>query len=138
MTLVVDASVAIRWYVEASGTPAAIAILDSDDPLVAPDLVVAEITNVTWKMVRAGQISQDHGARIAAVLPTAFSNLVSAASLATRALEISSHLDHPVYDSIYIALAELQDARLITADDRLIRTVQNTEWESLVLGLTDS
>jgi len=137
LTLVVDASVAVRWYVESPGTPAAIAILDSDEPLVAPDLMVAEVANVAWKLVRAGQISHIHGARIVAALPSAFSNLKSAASLATRALEISSHLDHPVYDSIYIALAEFHHAQLITADDRLLRAVENTEWEPLVLRLAD-
>jgi len=62
---------------------------------------------------------------------------MSAASLATRALEISSRLDHPVYDSIYIALAELHQAQLVTADDRLFPAVENTEWEPLVLGLAD-
>ena len=135
--LVVDASVAIRWYVEAPGTAAAIAILDSDKILVAPDIVVAEVANVAWKLARAGQISHEHGARIAAALPSAFSNLIGAASLATRALEISSHLDHPVYDSLYIALAELNQAQLVTTDERLIRAVDNTEWKPLVLRLAD-
>lgn len=138
MTLVVDASVAIRWYVEAPGTPAAIAILDSEEPLVAPDLVVAEVANVAWKLARAGQITHEHGSRIAAALPSAFSKLISAASLATRALEISSHLDHPVCDSLYIALAESQQGQLITADKRLGRAVENTEWEPLVLRLADN
>ena len=137
MTLVVDASVAVRWYVDAPGTPAAMAVLHSDEALVAPDLVVAEVGNVVWKLVRAGQISYDHGARIAAALPSAFSNLVSAAGLVTRALQISSQLDHPVYDSFYIALAEASHSRVITSDQRLLGAVDGTEWEPLVRHLTD-
>ena len=45
MTLVVDANVAIKWFVEESRSDAARAVLASGEPLVAPDLVVPEVCN---------------------------------------------------------------------------------------------
>ena len=45
MTLVVDASVAIKWFVEESRSDAARAVLTSGESLVAPDLVVPEACN---------------------------------------------------------------------------------------------
>jgi predicted nucleic acid-binding protein len=48
MTLIVDASVALQWYLREPGADAARQILAGDEVLVAPDLVVAEVCNVSW------------------------------------------------------------------------------------------
>jgi len=45
MSLVVDASVAIKWFVEEIWSDAARAVLGSGEPLIAPDLVVPEACN---------------------------------------------------------------------------------------------
>ena len=41
--LVVDASVAVNWYVPEVGSAQAAALLDSDAELLAPDLLVAHV-----------------------------------------------------------------------------------------------
>ena len=51
MTIVVDASVALRWCFQLNGSDRAEELLRSDDHLIAPDLVIAEITNAAWKFV---------------------------------------------------------------------------------------
>jgi predicted nucleic acid-binding protein len=51
--------------------------------------------------------------------------------LAKRAFEIASELRHPVYDCFYLALAEREDAALVTADRRLIRRLAGSRWEAL-------
>jgi predicted nucleic acid-binding protein len=45
VTIVVDASVALRWCFQLNGSDRAEELLRSDDHLIAPDLVIAEITN---------------------------------------------------------------------------------------------
>lgn len=52
--LVIDASVAIKWYVPEAGSQEASAILDRPETLLAPDLLAAEFGNVLWKKVSAG------------------------------------------------------------------------------------
>src|SRR5262245_41141500 len=50
-----------------------------------------------WKLVRAGEIRGEHGARFAVAVPAAFSALVGAARLSARAFTLAHELDHPVY-----------------------------------------
>jgi len=121
--------------VQAPDSAAAIALLAGDEPLVAPDLVVAEVTNVAWKLVRAGEISVEHGARIAAAVPAAFSALVGAARLSARAFALAHELDHPVYDCLYLALAEVEDIRMVTADRRLLARLRGSAWQELARPL---
>jgi predicted nucleic acid-binding protein len=45
--LVVDASVAIKWVIEESGTPQALSL--RRHRLFAPDLLMTECANVLWK-----------------------------------------------------------------------------------------
>jgi predicted nucleic acid-binding protein len=136
VTLVVDASVALRWYVNAPGSDAALSVLDGDEPLVAPDLVVAEVCNAAWRLVRADEISHEHGLRIANAVASAFSGLVGAPRLARRAFALARSLDHPVYDCLYLALAELEKTRVVTTDRRLLNKVAGTDSERLVRSLT--
>ena len=47
--LVVDASIAVKWYVPEANSTQAAAILESGAELLAPDLLVAEVGKVLWK-----------------------------------------------------------------------------------------
>jgi predicted nucleic acid-binding protein len=131
MSIVVDASVALKWFL--AGEPhgaEAVAIARAETQLIAPDMLIAEVCNAAWRSVRLGRISGDQLDEIADVLPRMFDALVGAANLAPRAVAIASQLDHPVYDCLYVALAEERDATLVTADRRLLRKLQATPWEA--------
>ena len=132
MTIVVDASVALRWCFQLNGSDRAEDLLRSDDHLIAPDLVIAEITNAAWKFVIFDKLPAD--AAIAAVrdVVKAFEELVPTSALKDRALAIAIALHHPAYDCFYLALAERSAAPLITADDRLIRRCSDTPFANLV------
>ena len=51
MTIVGDASVALLWCFQLNKSDRAEELLRSDHHLIAPDLVIAEITNAAWKFV---------------------------------------------------------------------------------------
>ena len=123
---------------EAPDSAAAIVLLEGDEPLLAPDLVVAEVTNAAWKLARAGEISNEHGARIAAAVPAAFSALAGAARLSARAFALAHELEHPVYDCLYLALAEIEDVRVVTADQRLLARLRGSAWQELARPLSTS
>ncbi len=120
MTLVVDASVAIKWFVQENRSDAARAVLDSGEPLVAPDLVVSEACNAAWKKVKRGEISEEQGAAVARALPMSFDRLMPTAELAPRAFAIGHRFNHPVYDCFYLALAESESATLVTDDAQVL------------------
>ena len=68
-------------------------------------------------------------------LPRFFDHLVSASRLARRAVAIAGELDHPVYDCLYLALAEAAQAAMVTSDMRLLGKVRATSWEQRVIDL---
>jgi predicted nucleic acid-binding protein len=135
MTLVIDAGVALRWYVEAPGSPAALALLHRDEPLVAPDLLVPEVSRAAWKLARANEITREHGKRIVAAIAPSFDRLVESAQLASQAYALASLLDCSVNDCFYLALAELEKCVLVTADQRLLAKVEHTAFRGAVVGL---
>ena len=134
--LVVDTSVALKWFLAEEGTEEAAALLDGSRRLVAPDLIIAETVNVGWRIVRAGMMTADQLQQMALTLPRHIVELVALSPLAPRAATIAGELNHPAYDCFFVALAEQRSARLVTADRRLFRRVQGTPWQPLIVPLT--
>ncbi len=137
MSLVVDASIACKWFIDEEGAARARNILLGNRNLLAPDLVIAEVCNAIWKNVSAGRISSDHATAAMDELPRLFDSLIPCNQLGARALAIAASLDHPVYDCFYLALAELNDARVVTADARLLGRLAGTSWAQRVVGVDD-
>lgn len=118
MTVIVDASVAFKWFVREELHAEALALLDHPRQLHAPDLIVAEVANVAWKACRRGDIVRAQAEAIAAAISHYIPTLHLSATLAPAALEFALALDHPVYDCLYLACARTVDGILITADRR--------------------
>ena len=135
MTLVVDASVALKWFVEEEGSDQARSLLDGEAALVVPDLAVAEVCKGAWRLERLGVLGPSACASIAAEIGGLFDRIAALAPLAPRATAIARALGHPVYDCFYLALAEREEARLVTADRRLGQRLADTEWEALFQDL---
>ncbi len=121
MTWVVDASVAVKWFVNEARSAEARAVLASGQPIIAPDLIIPETCNTAWKKIKRGDISLGQGKAMVRALPLSFDRLAPTAPLSERALELARRFDHPAYDCFYVALAESESAVLVTDDDKLIR-----------------
>ena len=129
--LVVDASVAIKWFLLEPGRDEARRL----QRLIAPELIVAEVTNALWKRVMAGQITARQGIAASTALTQLLEPLLPIAPLAARALAIAGELRHPADDCFYLALAESRDLKLITADRRLVARLAGTPWQDRCLRL---
>lgn len=139
MIYVVDASVAAKWFLRENLHEKALHLLDYEEYLRAPDLLVAEVANIAWKKAVRDQISVKEAQIIAIAVPHYIATLFPSAQLVERAIAMAIALNHPVYDCIYLSCAEAAGGRLITADRRLCEAVRNTEFEDLAqyLGETD-
>ena len=126
----VDASVAVRWMFELDRSDRAERLLQSDERLIAPDLVMAEITNAAWRLAVFGGVAEDTVQFRVAAAPKEFDELFPSLDLKDRALSIALELRHPAYDCFYLALAERRDCHLVTADDRLVRRCESTSSRS--------
>ena len=135
MTLVVDASVALKWYVSDEGADVARQILASDETLIAPELVVAEVCNASWIAYRRREIGADQQGQIAADITRVFDRLEALARHASRAAAIARELDHPVYDCCYLAVSEALEAPLVTADGRLLARTAGTPFAGRTIAL---
>ena len=123
MKLVVDASVVIPCFIPERFSVAARAWLDAADRLLAPELLALECTNALWKKVRRKEITQnDAGGALEGVV-SGFIELRSSTALPGAAFQLGCDLDHPVYDCVYVALAEAEEAAFLTADRELVRLV---------------
>ena len=120
MTLVVDASVAAKWVLPEPGSDRADMLRLASEPIIAPDLVHAEIGNAVWKRAVQGEFSTATAVESLSTATGLYTSLVPMAELAARATELAITLKHPIYDCFYLALAERERATLISADKRLL------------------
>lgn len=135
-SLIVDASVVVKWYVPEHGSNAALAILASAAVLLAPDLLVAELGNVLWKKVGRGELSGAEAQRIAqGFFDTAPVTLWPSSGLLDAALEVALTRGCTVYDALYLALALAHRGQLVTADQRLVRSLRGTDVEPSLRSL---
>ena len=59
MTLVVDANVVIKWFVDENLRDQARHIFEYQLELTAPEFVLAEVANIAWKKARRNEIDKD-------------------------------------------------------------------------------
>lgn len=121
MSIVIDASVALKWVLDESGAEAASAL--RDEQLIAPELWLAEAANALLRHARLGEITAAEARARMEELANA-----SVASLAIephidRALQFATELLHPVYDCLYLTLADHYDTYVVTDDRRFAAAV---------------
>jgi predicted nucleic acid-binding protein len=132
--IVVDSSVAFKWFVPEPGAELASELLETEQ-LIAPDLVFAEVMNAAWKAARRGLFGEAQQAAVASRLRECFAEIVPSSEIAAAALAIAIDLNHPVYDAFYIALAEQRGTVLVTADEVLQRKTKRTRFAKMVRTL---
>ena len=123
MNVVVDASVAIKWFVPEPLSNEAERLLGGGDALFAPDLLLVEFGNIIWKKVRLGELARDDGDAALAALRSGPVGLVGTTPLVERALHLAHEIEHPLYDCLYLATAEAVAATVATARSPLLRSV---------------
>ena len=142
-SLVVDASVAVKWYLPEVSTEVAVEVLESgvrgERRLVAPSLLAPEVGNVLWLRHRRGDLSVEDLRRAWTAFEAAPLVFVEPTLLMPAALEIAVSCDCTVYDALYVALAEAyrsEHATVVTADRRLLSKLAGTPFADLVKPLT--
>jgi predicted nucleic acid-binding protein len=128
--VVVDASVAAKWFLPAKGEPLTAEALDlfrqyarQDIRFIVPDLFWAELANVLWKAVRLGRFPKVSAETALAYLTDCEFATVPSRTLLHSAFQIATAFERTVYDSLYVALAIQSKAKLITADERLANSL---------------
>ena len=137
MTLVVDASVALKWFVREEDSEVAERVLTTAEPLHAPSILLSELANGLWKNCKRGLIDANQAQRAMTVLPQSINIWRPTERFLQVALAIAMELDHPIYDMIYLAQAREGSGQMVTADKRFLKRVAGTAYAPFVISLAD-
>ena len=136
MIFVVDASVAVLWFVEEPGHRKAVAIAENPNRLIAPDLIFPEVGNVLRRKVRSGLIAESQAMISIQNLGRAFTRIIPSQGLVDDAFAMASRLDHSVYDVIYLACALREPgSMLVTIDEKFRTKAINAGFGDRILNL---
>lgn len=92
------------------------------DELIAPALWEAELANVVWMAARAGVISSDQAGSKLLLAGRLGVRSVSTRTLWQGALRRALDSGVAVYDTLFVELAEREDTRLVTFDNKVLKT----------------
>ncbi|MGH7313535.1 MAG: type II toxin-antitoxin system VapC family toxin [Candidatus Rokuibacteriota bacterium] len=135
MTWIIDASVALKWVIPEVLSDRADRLRAGDDAILAPDLLLVEVANALWKKTVSREISPAEADRAFDLLSESGIDLRPTIPLLKRAMDMARRLNHPVYDCVYLALADREQASFVTADRRLLRRVPPRTFQIAVVDL---
>lgn len=126
--LVVDTSVALKWFFDEPYSEQALRLLDAfregSARVLAPDSIYPEFANAVWKRIASDRLDIEAGA----VTITAFLALpieiTPSPLLLISAYRLALEHRHSVYDALFLALSLEAGADLMTADEALYRTMR--------------
>lgn len=136
---VVDASVGIQLFVHEQGTDlveTVFAGLAEDPPirLYVPDFFYVECANILWKYVRRFNYTADKARSDLSDLIQLNLAAVDTENLLVAAFDLAVEHDLTVYDACYVALANLLELPLLTADKRLVNKMNGRGHDIRFLG----
>ena len=137
ISLVVDASVAVKWLVEEEESETAERLLRGNSELHAPRLLASEVANAVWRKARTGEIGRGEAGMLVHAISEMPLHWHNDEELGADAVRLALALDHPAYDCVYLALAHRIGAQVVTADARFANVLAATEYGSSVQLLGD-
>jgi predicted nucleic acid-binding protein len=139
--LIVDASVAVKWYVPEQNYERALeleaALRDGKVALSAPDLILAEVGNAIAKKVAAKEVTEQEAARMLHLLVESPVLRIDSARLGLHALSVAQRAGISFHDALYVSAAEAAGTKVVTADDELVRDLRRAKLDRYVVGLSE-
>jgi predicted nucleic acid-binding protein len=130
--VIVDTSIALKWVMDEDDSTKAAALLSrwfvQETTVLAPTLLMYELTNAIYKHVRKGEIDLNDASQALDDALLGFVEFVSPgdSSLSRRAIQLAHQYKLPAtYDAYYLALAERENCDYWTADERLWNAVKS-------------
>jgi predicted nucleic acid-binding protein len=136
--LIVDASIAAKWFTEEEYSEEALCLLGGKYPLHAPDFFHLEMDSIICKWVRRGIIGKDEGETVRATLKRLPIHTHPFSPFRDSAYAIASRTGRSVYDCLYVALAVLLKGRMITADRKLYDGLKHSPFKKHIVWIEET
>lgn len=130
--VVVDASVAAKWFLPEPDAPAALRLLDGRHRLAAPDLIRSEMGNIVWKLHARGTLDTNEASDMIDHFLSMPLEIHDSTYLLAPALQIAIATRRTVYDSLCLALAVELRGTVITADEHWVNALENSPFTRFV------
>jgi len=118
--IVVDASVAAKWFLNEAGTSQAQALLVEQEKFYAPELIKLEVLGAITRQMRLGKLKAPEIQALCkdwqAHLQNRALTLLPNDKVLDQAIEFSILYKHGLADCMYLAASQLTGLPLITAD----------------------
>jgi predicted nucleic acid-binding protein len=137
MKYVVDASVAVKWYVPEIHSAEAERLLDPAYDLHAPDLIVPEFGNILWKKVGRAELTAAQVRKIVEAFIGVPMFKHPASPLLEAALDGALQSGQTVYDWTYLALAIALNCQMVTADEQFYLPLRSGTLASHLCWVAD-
>lgn len=128
--LVVDSSVAVKWFVPEPYSAEARRVLDDYQKgtlfLLAPDLINAEFGNIIWKKHLFHGLAAADAQAVVEGFRKVLLTVAPTASLLEEAYRLAVAHRRTVYDALYLALSLREQCQFVTADEKLVNAVSSS------------
>ncbi len=136
--IVVDASVAVKWFFPEQGAEAAQMLLLSLNRLIAPALIRIEVTAALTRKTRLGEILPEDAESACrlwfAALAKGVVELSPDEENVEAAMELAIQIRHPLQDCLYLAVAQRTGSPLLTADPKFAERAHHFYGKVELLG----
>ena len=134
---VVDASVAIKWFIPEIHSEAALQVRRSHERLHVPAFMTLELGNVIAKKIRRGELTQEDGKTILKELRHLPLQRHADKRLFPAAYALALDTQQSLYDCLYLALAEAVNGRMITADRKFYQALTGGLYNQRLMWVED-
>ena len=134
---IVDASVVAKWFVEEEFSGCAAAILSDRYLLQAPDFLFLEMDSILWNWTGRDIITPSESHEIREMLRRYPIIRHPFIELLDSAYAIAVQMRQSIYDCLYVALAVLLNARMVTADRVLYSGMSQSEYARNIVWIEE-
>ena len=129
---VVDASVAVKWFLPEVKSKKALEILDEEAALIAPGFLKLEFDSVLSKWCRSGRLDNTLSDEIRQTFRDLNIKFIDHDAISELAYHYASNAPVTLYDALYLMTAELYQGVLVTADGKLAESVSGLHQRKLI------
>jgi predicted nucleic acid-binding protein len=125
--IVVDASVAIKWFLSEIHSDEALLILQSKWELWAPDYIWVEFGSTLRKKIRLKEVTVQEAEVILKDFMRFPIQTKGTKLLLNSAWALAQDSGATIYDCLYLALAISRECLLVTADNKFYQSIKNSK-----------
>lgn len=134
---IIDASVAIKWFVPEIHSDAALRSRYGGSHLYVPAFMILELGNILAKKIRLNELTARDGETILRELKRLPLQRHADERLFAAAYRLALDTRSSLYDCLYLALAEVVDGIMVTADRKFVSTLADGPYKRRVMWVED-